>query len=324
MGLPQMNSLVRAAVVAFQLLFISNIALAQFPPVSAPPPPTIPAIDPAQLAAAQQAAGAFGPTSAAPAAASTANPTLLDFLGVHQVGDAVCDVSKGVHELPIVQVVDQTVLHPVLRATGLMPVPGLGTLEAGADPLGAAGGGAAAGGAGANAGGGEPPIAGGEQTTPPPSPEALSGSIMAEQDPEKIKVKVEAIRFLGKQDCLCYPEVMDALLASLDDCSELIRYEALRAIYGGCSAGQCHSCEIPSSQESGGTTPCKCQLKVIRRVSRLLLDRNVNGNLKERSVRVRHLARLILERCLCSVQPTRQPAVRPTSQPDPPIQLPLR
>lgn len=272
--------------------------------------------------------------SAAPAAA--ASPTIWDFLGIHQIGSAIHGISDGIHSLPIVQLAGETVLHPMLQATGLMPVPGLNSLKppaggaagaAGAGGAaaggGAAGGAAAGGGAAGAAAGGEPPVAGGEQTTEPPSAEELTGTLLAEQDAAKEKIKIEAIRFLGKQDCLCYPEIMDALLASLDDCSEIIRYEALRAIHGGCRSSHCATCQYPGSGSQTGVQPCKCQLKVIRRISRLLLDRNVNGQLKERSVRVRHLAQLILKDCLCAFQPSTTPP-RPSAQPDPPIQLPLR
>ena len=121
----------------------------------------------------------------------------------------------------------------------------------------------------------------------------MAAKLADEQSPANIDLKLNAIRYLAEQDCLCYPELVDALLTSLDDCAEPVRYEALRALRKGCSA-----CKV-----------CRCQARIISRLSDLLLDRAVDGRVKERSIRVRRLAQLIIQDCLGTTPVMAAPAL---------------
>lgn len=296
----------------------THVIFAQFPPVSDMAPPTLP--------------GPALPQTAATAASSVT--TLWDFLGARQLGSGVKQTFGVLHSMPAVRLVQRAVVHPVLQNTGLMPAAG----GNGPNTAGSMGGPSVGGAASAGAGGGsgqagaavgpgaagasEPPVAGGEQATPPPDPAALSKSIQAEQKSAGDQQRIDAIRFLGKQDCLAYPEAIDALLTSLDDPSELIRYEALKALHGGCRGGVCVNCPPSQTYVDSGIAYCRCRLDVIQRLSRLLLDRYPNGLLRERSVRVRHLAQLTLQRSLACTRPG-DGTVVPQPRPDPPLQLPL-
>lgn len=120
----------------------------------------------------------------------------------------------------------------------------------------------------------------------------------------KVPLKVQAIKYLATLDCICYPEVVDALLASLDDCAEVVRYEALKALRKQCKGPE----NCPKHCAAGDGCPdvcesCQCQKKVVDRLNELLLARDPTGCLKEKSQRVRDLATQMIEECLTCRQP---------------------
>jgi hypothetical protein len=64
-----------------------------------------------------------------------------------------------------------------------------------------------------------------------------AAEIKAEEDLAKQKIK--AIKYLAEIGCGgCYPGVAEALAASLDDCTEEVRYEAVKAILSTSACGQ--------------------------------------------------------------------------------------
>ncbi|MFO0946912.1 MAG: hypothetical protein U1D30_13365 [Planctomycetota bacterium] len=136
----------------------------------------------------------------------------------------------------------------------------------------------------------------------------------------KIPLKVQAIRYLATLDCVCYPEVVDALLASLDDCAEVVRYEALKALHKQCK-GPTH-CNKEGCAADGSCPDvcmsCQCQKKVVDRLNTLLLERDTTGCLKEKSERVRELATQMIEECLsCRQPPPAETAAPPRTDPVP-------
>lgn len=287
------------------------------------------------------ASSAFGGATSALAAAPTGPPTLFSFLGVNEVFRFAGGVVKKIFAMPIVQVAHQTVLKPTLQVMGLKPTPGASLLPPGlggqpfgapstpAGPLASAGGPAASPGAPPSSGSGSPPggassggsanggaapggTAEGEPEAPPPDATALAASLSAKESDEEVKLKVRAIRYLAKQNCVCYPEVIDALLGVLDDCSEIVRYEAVKALRQGCGGQRfCRPCN--KFHAVANEQKCACQPRVISRLSDVLLKRDAQGRLKERSARVRELAKLILLDCLRNtpIQRTDQPQARP-------------
>jgi hypothetical protein len=166
---------------------------------------------------------------------------------------------------------------------------------------------------------------------------ALANQLKKEE--KKVPLKVRAIKYLGTLDCQCYPEIVDALLASLDDCSEKVRYAALEALHHKCGdkgcclhlhkhkeQANCGSCGTCDTCTNGNCPPCDCagcacQKKVIERLNQLLLARDEFGCLKEKSQRVRSLATLMIEECLVRHQPhpgvmAPEPAAKPDAVPD--------
>ena len=113
-----------------------------------------------------------------------------------------------------------------------------------------------------------------------------AAKVKAEQD--QADQKIQAIRYLATVGCgECYPEVEDSLLAALDDCTESVRYEAIKALRGEGKAacGQC--------SPGGGC----CSKKVQDKLSQLVNDYKKDGARVEPSQRIRRLARIILQNC---------------------------
>lgn len=237
-----------------------------------------------------------------PAAQARPVPSVWDVIGVRQMRESLYKTKQEIGQIPLVRLTGATVVDPLLQVTGLKAAPGqnlvpagLASPGAGIPPGSAASGPAASGGAPAAAGvspAGTLPPAG------PPAPTQLAKSLAAKKSEAVIAEQVGAIRFLATQDCICYPETIDSLLTLLDDCEEVIRYEVLRALRRGCRGhgGNCSQCPPVGSPH----LTCLCDVRVVSRLSNLLLARDPAGSLRERSWRVRQLAKIILRECLAA------------------------
>jgi hypothetical protein len=116
---------------------------------------------------------------------------------------------------------------------------------------------------------------------------ASAAAIKSEEDAAAQKAK--AIAYLASVGCAgCYPGVEDALLAALDDCTELVRFETAKAL------------------RSTATMPCKnccrsacCGPKIREKLMKLAYETDAQGCYLEPSDRVRRMARLALANCAC-------------------------
>ena len=126
-----------------------------------------------------------------------------------------------------------------------------------------------------------------------------AAEVKADQDlaPQKIK----AIKYLATVGCDCYPGVKDALLASLDDCTEAVRYEAAVAF---CQAAGNPCCHCAKS--------C-CNAKVMEKLHDVAYGQDESGCYKEASARVRAAAEMALNACRRKVGATTEP--RPIEPP---------
>lgn len=114
--------------------------------------------------------------------------------------------------------------------------------------------------------------------------EAAAANAKADEDaaPQKIK----AIRYLATLGCAgCYPGIEDALLESLDDCTEEVRWEAAKALRD-LSGKPCSVCKTKSC----------CSPKVLKKLDEVA-NKMDKGCYKESSARVRREARLALGGC---------------------------
>jgi hypothetical protein len=99
--------------------------------------------------------------------------------------------------------------------------------------------------------------------------------------------KIDALRYLGKVGCTkCYPCVEEGLIAALDDCTEVVRYEAAKAIRATATE-QCKCCQC---------TSC-CTQKIYEKLYKVAYDTDSRGCPVECSTRVRRVARQAL--CMC-------------------------
>ena len=101
--------------------------------------------------------------------------------------------------------------------------------------------------------------------------------------------KAKAIAYLASIGCAgCYPGIEEALLAALDDCTELIRFETLKALRQQ-SMGPCKNCCRSSC----------CSPKMREKMEKLAYEMDSQGCYVEPSERVRRMARLALCNCNC-------------------------
>jgi hypothetical protein len=112
-----------------------------------------------------------------------------------------------------------------------------------------------------------------------------AAEIKAEEDlaPQKIA----ALRYLATIGCGgCYKSVEDAFLAALDDCTEVVRYEAVKALRDT-STCACQFCNKEAC----------CSAKIQKKLRDMAEGVDENGCAKEMSERVRRQARLALAEC---------------------------
>ena len=97
---------------------------------------------------------------------------------------------------------------------------------------------------------------------------AIQAAAKIKQDQDLAPQKIKAIKYLATVGCSCYPNVKEALVASLDDCSEDVRYEAALAL--------CHAAGNPCKQcEKNGC----CNALVMSSSRNWLTDRTIEPRL---------------------------------------------
>lgn len=147
------------------------------------------------------------------------------------------------------------------------------------------------------------------------SPPAVKAAAEIKSQEDQAAQKIKALRYLATIGCGgCYPDVEEAFLAAMEDCTEEVRYEAVKAIRETtctkccfCAQGAC------------------CTEKIQNKLRELAYDKQgcCNG---EPSARVRRQARLALVECgppVVNEQQAPEPAEGPTEKgaseiPEPP------
>ena len=119
-----------------------------------------------------------------------------------------------------------------------------------------------------------------------PTP-AVKTAAEVKADEDAAPQKIKALRYLAGIGCTeCYPDIEKAMRAALDDCTESVRYEAVKAIRK--TAGDpCQACLA---------TRC-CKPEILKRLREMAYDMREGCCYKEPSSRVRRLARLVLAEC---------------------------
>ena len=127
--------------------------------------------------------------------------------------------------------------------------------------------------------------------------------------------KIKAIKYLATIGCGCYDKdgkVTKALLAAMEDCTEEVRLEAVRAISVAASGEQCVHCKQRSC----------CSETVVAQLSKMAYERDDMGCFVEASERVREAAIEALGVCCADrggldIQPTEAPRPEGTDAPPP-------
>ncbi len=118
--------------------------------------------------------------------------------------------------------------------------------------------------------------------------------------------KIKAIKYLAEVGCSCQEGVKDALLASLDDCTEAVRYEAALAF--------CHAAGNPCRRCERGSC---CAPDVVAKLTDMAQGQDERGCCSEPSARVRQMAAAALRACN-RMAPVRETPIRET-----PVEMPL-
>ncbi len=131
------------------------------------------------------------------------------------------------------------------------------------------------------------------------APPAVQAAAEIKQEEDAAPQKIMAIRYLATLGCGgCYPKVEDALLEGLSDCTEEVRFEAVKALQCKPECG-CKFCSSPSC----------CSTKVRKRLQELTTCE------KEPSERIRRLARNAL--ACCNTKPVKEDEVPREGPPAP-------
>jgi len=98
--------------------------------------------------------------------------------------------------------------------------------------------------------------------------------------------KIKAIKYLATIGCGCYPDVKEALMAALEDCTEEVRYQAALAIQDATT----QHCQVCNQN-------CCCDQELTLKLSQRAFERNDKGCFIEPSERVREACRQAM--CAC-------------------------
>lgn len=119
------------------------------------------------------------------------------------------------------------------------------------------------------------------------APPAVKVAAKVKADEDAAAQKIKGLRYLATIGCGgCYPDVEEALLAGLDDCTEEVRFEAAKALRSTVG-NPCTFCK---------TGDC-CSAAVRKKLRAIAYDVDATGCFEEPSPRVRRFARLALCGC---------------------------
>jgi hypothetical protein len=141
----------------------------------------------------------------------------------------------------------------------------------------------------------------------PKQPPAIQAAAKIKQQEDLAPQKIKAIKYLATVGCGCYQKTVDvraALLDSLDDCTEDVRYEAAKAL-AQVAGSYCARCD--------GTC---CNAQVMNKLQEHVSGKDAKGCPLESSERVRNAAQGALSACQQKLAPG--PATGPEKVPETP------
>lgn len=118
-------------------------------------------------------------------------------------------------------------------------------------------------------------------------PKVIQEAAKIKMAEDKAQQKIKAIKYLAEVGCGgCYEGVADALLTALDDCTEEVRLEAVKA-FTAAAGDPCETCDGAGC----------CNAKSMTKLYEMGYAQDESGCYKERSSRVREAAREALKAC---------------------------
>jgi hypothetical protein len=147
------------------------------------------------------------------------------------------------------------------------------------------------------------------------APPAVQKAAEIKAQEDQAAQKISALRYLATIGCGgCYPSVEDAFIASLEDCTEEVRYEAIKAIRDT-TTKYCQYCNQAAC----------CSEKIQKKLREMAYETDDNGCPVEPSDRVRRQARMALAQCGPPApepveEPVRTPTEGPTEGPPAPVE----
>jgi hypothetical protein len=122
-----------------------------------------------------------------------------------------------------------------------------------------------------------------------PNP-AIKKAAEIKKEEDLAKQKIKAVKYLTKIGCGCYNRdgsITDALLKALDDCTEEVRYETVKAITDAANGEACENCKNKSC----------CSEELSNKLYEMAYERDDTGCYLEPSERVRLAAAEALRAC---------------------------
>jgi len=147
------------------------------------------------------------------------------------------------------------------------------------------------------------------ESTNPAIKKAAEVKLEEDLAPQKIK----ALKYLASVGCGCYPGVKEAFMAALDDCTEDVRYQAVRALIEAAEE-HCETCN----------RDCCCDEELTLKLAEIAYERDDKCCFKEPSERVREAAAEALRACCPGRGPVTPPMAPPPPTVTPEVPLPPR
>lgn len=119
---------------------------------------------------------------------------------------------------------------------------------------------------------------------------AIKKAAEVKKEEDLAKQKIKAVKYLTKIGCGCYNRdgsITDALLKALDDCTEEVRYQTVKAIMEAANGEACVNCKNKSC----------CSEELSNKLYEMAYERDDSGCYLEPSERVRQLAAEALRAC---------------------------
>lgn len=137
---------------------------------------------------------------------------------------------------------------------------------------------------------------------------AIAKAAEIKQQEDLKKQKIKAIKYLATVGCCCYKGVDEALMAAMDDCTEEVRYEAVKAVSEAGAEkkkhhGLCHLHHDGKGGKGGGCNcdgcdgNCCCSEEMSKKLAEIAYEKNDKCCWLESSERVREAAKEALRNC---------------------------